>query len=275
MDALKIPLQGKNIMPMITVNGVEFYYELHGEGTPLVLIAGYACDHNVWNFMLKDLAQKFQLLTFDNRAIGQTKDNGAPFTLETMADDTMALIKQLGIKKPHILGQSMGGGIAQSLARKYPSEIERLIILNSMSHCSIRTKLILDGFLSALKSNVDINSLIDLSMPWFFGTQFLKNQALRFGFKQLLLNNAYPQTVSDQERQLQALVAFNSLNWLAEITAPSLIISATEDIISLPEESKLLANGISKAQFQLVPGGHSSPLEAYEQVNALIFQFLT
>ena len=262
-------------MPISTLNGVKLYYEVHGEGKPLVLIAGYACDHNVWNFMLNDLAKKFQLVIFDNRAIGQSKDNGAPFTLDTMADDTMSLIEHLGLVKPHILGQSMGGGIAQIIAKKYPQNIDRLIILNSMAHCSERTKLLLQHFLTALKANIDINLLIDLSMPWFFGNQFLKNQGLRTGFKQLQLNNPYPQTIPDQERQLQALSSFNSVNWLDEIIAQSLIIAANEDIISLPEESKRLANGIAKAQFQLVQGGHSSPLEAYEQVNALIFQFLT
>lgn len=62
--------------------------------------------------MLNKLKSYFEVLVFDNRGIGQTKDAGDFFTLETMADDTMKLIKKLGLERPHILGQSMGGAIA-------------------------------------------------------------------------------------------------------------------------------------------------------------------
>ena len=58
----------------------------------------------------------FHFLIFDNRGVGQTKDAGFSFNLETMAEDTLALIQKLGLKRPHILGQSMGGAIAQILA---------------------------------------------------------------------------------------------------------------------------------------------------------------
>lgn len=78
--------------------------------------------------MLNGLATRFQVLIFDNRAIGQTKDNNTPFTLEIMAEDTMALVQQLGLENPVILGQSMGGAIAQIIAKNYATQINKLII---------------------------------------------------------------------------------------------------------------------------------------------------
>ena len=106
-------------MPKILVNNAEFYYELNGTGQPLILISGYTCNHNFWHPILDTLSSKFQVLTFDNRGCGKTKDNSQPLLAKLMADDVMALAKALGLKKPHIIGQSMGGTIAQTVASNY------------------------------------------------------------------------------------------------------------------------------------------------------------
>lgn len=60
-------------------NDIEIYYEIYGKGRPLVLISGYTCDHTFWNGMLDKLSQQFQVLVFDNRAIGKSKDEGKLF----------------------------------------------------------------------------------------------------------------------------------------------------------------------------------------------------
>ncbi|RUR12624.1 alpha/beta fold hydrolase [Legionella sp. km772] len=261
-------------MASLMINGANFYYELHGKGKPLVLISGYTCDHSVWNLMLDQLAKKFQVLIFDNRAVGQTTDDKRPFSLEMMAEDTIQLIQKLGLEKPHILGQSMGGVIAQLLARTYSAQLDKLIILNSVAKFNARSNFICKAFLTARKNGVDIASLIDLSLPCFFGTGFLENKEQCAEFKKNLLAYPFAQTVFDQERQLMNLAAFDSSPWLQELNIPTLVISAIEDIITLPEESKRLAEGINNAQFASIDGGHSSPIEASAQVNQHLMEFL-
>ena len=170
-------------MPTININGVDIYYELHGQGDPLVLIAGYTCDHTFWNAMLDELAGKFRVLIFDNRGIGQTKDNGASFTLEMMAEDIVALIQQLGFLNPHILGQSMGGAIAQMIAKKYSDKINKLIILNSAAKFNTRTVKALESLLNLRKKDVSIDLLIEASMPWFFSSEYLTKSENISAFK--------------------------------------------------------------------------------------------
>ena len=261
-------------MAIARINELQLYYEIHGIGKPLVLISGYTCDHSIWNLMLQELAQKFQVIVFDNRAVGQTRDDNRKFSLDTMAEDTIDLIKFLNLEKHHILGQSMGGAIAQIIAQKEAGIIDKLIILNSSAQFNTRTKRLVQFFIDARKKNCDIDLLIDFSLSCFFGTDFLENPKRCAEFRTNLITNPYPQTVLDQERQLHALLPFNSLSWLKEIKNPTLVISAFEDIICLPEESKFLVEGISNAQLMTVEGGHSSPLEAYEQVNQHLLQFL-
>lgn len=261
-------------MPTLEMEGIELFYEVHGTGKPLVLIAGYTGDHTFWNFMLNELANKFQVLIFDNRAIGQTKDTNTPFTLEIMAEDTMTLVERLGLENPVILGQSMGGAIAQIIAKNYATQIDKLIILNSAAKFSIRSEKVLESLLNCRKENIPFDLFIDAALPWFFSSDFLENSESIQAFKHALINNPYPQSVADQERQFNALRPFDSTKWINKITAPTMVISGIEDIIAPPEDGMALAKGIPNSQFITIPGAHSSPVEQSFKVNQLIEQFL-
>src|SRR3989338_85192 len=111
------------------VNGASIYYEMRGSGHPLILISGYTRDHTLWTPVLEALAARFQVLRFDNRGVGRTQDEGQPLSASLMAEDVRALAKALGLQKPHIIGQSMGGTVAQKLAAAYPDEIGKLVLL--------------------------------------------------------------------------------------------------------------------------------------------------
>lgn len=261
-------------MPTIDVEDVSVYYELYGKGQPLVLIAGYCCDHTFYSFILDELTQHFQVLIFDNCGVGQTKDSNKTLNLELMAQTTILLVRSLGLNQPHILGQSMGGAVAQIIARDYTREINKLIILNSAAKFSLRSILASESLLNLRKNNVPLSLLIDTSLPWFFSDDFLSvPQNISF-FKEALINNPFPQSIQDQERQLMALKNFDARTWVNRLNIETLIVAAEQDIIVSPEESRELAQSIAKSQFVLIPGGHSSPLEQPQIVSKHIIEFL-
>ena len=98
-------------MPKIHHNDIEIYYEQHGDGEPLLLIAGMSVDHTAWLSILDGLSKKFQVTIFDNRGCGQTSSPKGPYTLQQMADDTAALMTALHLDQAHILGGSLGGAL--------------------------------------------------------------------------------------------------------------------------------------------------------------------
>ena len=102
-------------MPKASVNGVNVNYKVHGEGEPLVLIMGFAAPRWAWFFQTRAFRKYYKVITFDNRGVGKTDKPSEPYTIKTMADDTIGLMDYLGIDKAHILGYSMGGIIAQEL----------------------------------------------------------------------------------------------------------------------------------------------------------------
>src|SRR6266567_1248417 len=103
-------------MPYIKVSDIQMYYEIHGNGEPLVLIIGLGTDISEWEGIIHWLAQKYKVLAFDNRGTGRTDKPDTQYSIEMMADDTTELMQTLGIQQAHILGISMGGRIALALA---------------------------------------------------------------------------------------------------------------------------------------------------------------
>lgn len=107
-------------MAKIKVNDIDMYYEIHGEGEPLVLIEGLGYSTWMWCKQVEELSKKFKVIIFDNRGVGETDKPDMEYSIEMFADDLADLLSKLEIKKAHILGVSMGGFVAQEFAIKYP-----------------------------------------------------------------------------------------------------------------------------------------------------------
>jgi pimeloyl-ACP methyl ester carboxylesterase len=118
-------------MPTVSANGIDIYYEVHGEGEPLVLLAGLNSDHHLYRSIVPQLAARYQVLIFDNRGVGQTDKPDIPYSMEMMADDTAGLLEAVGIRDANILGTSMGGRIAVALALRHRELVKRLILVST------------------------------------------------------------------------------------------------------------------------------------------------
>src|SRR3990167_4957000 len=145
-------------------NNVEMYYEMHGYKEPLVLINGLKSDHTGWMPMLDNLKKRFQVILLDNRAIGQTKDDGKAFTVEDMAFDVVLLMEHLKIDLAYIAGHSMGGAIAQVLAHRYPEKVKKIFLCNTFIKFNEAFSEVLELYKQGASRVVIMNTVI----PWVF-----------------------------------------------------------------------------------------------------------
>lgn len=113
------------------VNGVNIYYEIYGEGTPLVMLHGGYTDSDVWTVETQILEKSFQVIEIDSRGHGRSTDGEGPITYELMADDTMRLLDQLGIRNAHFAGWSDGAVIAAQIAAFHPERVNRLVLIGA------------------------------------------------------------------------------------------------------------------------------------------------
>jgi 3-oxoadipate enol-lactonase len=115
-------------MPTVKINDIDMYYEVHGEGKPLVLIAGLGSGVSLFAGSTPLFSKGREVVAFDNRGAGRTDKPDVPYTIEMMADDTAGLLRALDIKRADVLGVSMGGRIAMDLAIRYPDVVRGLIL---------------------------------------------------------------------------------------------------------------------------------------------------
>lgn len=112
----------------VDVNGISFYVETHGSGRPMVLLHGGLMSGETFAPILPTLTETRQVITVDLQGHGRTADVDRPIALESMADDIVALIEQLGLDRPDLVGHSLGGGVALHVAARRPDLVGRLVI---------------------------------------------------------------------------------------------------------------------------------------------------
>jgi hypothetical protein len=120
-------------MPLITVNQTEIYYEIQGEGQPILLIPGLGLDNTYYRLGEPLIRENFQTILVDPRGIGKSQKDDVEYTAELWADDYAALLDAINIKKAHILGSSLGGTVALAMGVRHPNKVASLIIAGGFS----------------------------------------------------------------------------------------------------------------------------------------------
>jgi 3-oxoadipate enol-lactonase len=214
------------------------------------------------------LAEHYQVVVFDNRGAGRTKDDGHSFAMDTLAKDTACLITSLGLKNPVILGHSMGGLIVQSMLRHHADLVGQAIILNSAAKLAARARMVLTGLYAARESNMSLADQVAVGLPWFYSNEFIsKPDNIQFYIK-MLENNPCPQSLVDQKRQLQAILSFDARAWLHELITPTLIVARRDDLIATESDAKVLVDNMLNAKFVTIDGAHA--LEDIKLINDTI-----
>ena len=116
----------------VIVGDIEIAYKTFGRGEPILLISGSGNVMDVWpSHFLNELAKSHKVTIFDSRGVGNTTEGTKPFSVKQFANDTLGLMKVLGIQKADVLGFSMGSFVAQKLVITYPEKVNRLILYGS------------------------------------------------------------------------------------------------------------------------------------------------
>ena len=264
-------------MPYATLNGIRFHYETSGEGDPILLINGLSAPAANWLFQVKGLAPHYQVVTFDNRGVGETDMPEAPaYPTSQMADDAAAVLEHLAIPRAHVVGHSMGGTIAMELAIRHPQRVRSLGLCGTWAQGDGR-------FLHAIRSWMALWGELDpesrfryLLMPWLYTPAFLADQAQVDAAVKRALEYPFPTKTEAIQRQGQGILEWNGsrLKDIKKIRVPTLVLVGRDDNLTLPAFSRVLAGLIPKAQLKLISGGHGFTIECWEAFNRAVLGFL-
>lgn len=251
-------------MPFLDHKEVHLYYEQHGSGPPLLLIAGLASDSQSWLPVIEGLAKQYTVVVLDNRGVGRSSQE-CTINISLMADDCAALIRHLGYQRVAVAGHSMGGMIAMELSRQYPDLVERLVLIATSCRNSVRNNLLFQDWADWYESGHDRAAWFRNLLYWIFTERFFQNSAMVDVVLTYLLSYPWPQSPQAFRQQIQAIADFDATPWLGRIAAPTLVMAGEQDLLMPPGDSESLAQQLLKAVLKVVQGAaHSVQTEQPE-----------
>jgi 3-oxoadipate enol-lactonase len=268
-------------MPRVRVDDLEMYFEVHGNGFPLVLISGYSGSSESWDVLVprvRDLSKHYRVLTLDNRGTGRSSAPEGDYSIKTMADDAAGLLDFLRISKAHILGQSMGGMIAQELAINHSEKVNGLILACTTPRGSASNAI--PGQRKALEKlrwmfapppGMPPEAILEEIMRSCYHKQFFeKNRASIMAF-----TPKYPTSLSTLEKHYDAIVKFDTYNRLKRILSRTLVAHGEDDRLILPEGARMLVKQIPNAELKMFKqAGHVVLEEKWQEAKPAILDFL-
>jgi pimeloyl-ACP methyl ester carboxylesterase len=264
-------------IPTVEVDGARIVYRRIGNGRPLLVLNGFGATSADWDpSFINRLASSNELILLDNRGIGASTDDGQPFDIAKLADDAAHVIEALGFEHVSLLGWSMGGFIAQTLALRYTDRVEKLVLL-STDPGGIDADLALPDVWSKLigtsgTPNEQARRLLFLLFPTDVAESFYR----QFGDIVAAARAQLP--VELLNRQAAAMDAWHRngvASQLRKMRVPVLIAAGTEDIVIPASNALKLVNAIPGAWLAQFPyGGHAFMAQYPQALADLINSFL-
>jgi 3-oxoadipate enol-lactonase len=266
-------------MPSTRVGDLDIVWDIAGpsDGEPLLMINGLGAARQGWALQVPTLAQRYRVVTFDNRDVGETGagSDPRPYGIVRFANDAIGLVESLELGPVHVIGASMGGAIAQELALTRPDLVRSLQIVCSWA----RT----DPWLAELvRQWKEIYAALGPiawarnTWLWVFTYRWYQDQTR---LEELLQDTAaylFPQSPDMFDRQCDAVLAFDTLPRLGPIEAPTHVVAGAEDLLTPLRFSQEIAAAIPGAHLTVLPNvGHGMFWERTEAFNAALARFLT
>lgn len=272
-------------MPIVNLStGVDLYYESRGQGEALFLVPSTAFSGDVWKpFQVPGLSQSLNLVVHDPRGCGRSVAVQGVYTIDQMANDVVALMDHLDIRSAHVLGHSMGGRIALSMALNCPGRVKSLILAASGSGPAARSG---SDCVPGLPHRIVVD-LAELGFEEYVRHEICNSDA----FFTKDFRDRYPERIRDFYRLAWATHArlpeyvhlcIARHNWegthrLADVKVPTLVVIGDRDEVGSNHvaQSEVLTKRIPGAELKVLEGqSHGFFWQAPDETNALILSWV-
>jgi pimeloyl-ACP methyl ester carboxylesterase len=253
-------------VPVVRANGIDIYYEVQGQGEPLVLIPYLAADQACYAFQVAEYAKNFTCFTVDLRGAGLSGKPEGTYTTELLADDVAAFMQAADVDRAHISGLSLGAATGMWLAAKYPARVKSLSLHSAWPSTDPFLGVVVEGWrimAQALGSVTDM--VIKGIFPWCFTPELYAARPEYIDSLAEFVRGRPMPPVDAFLRQSQAVLTHDARQVLGSIQAPTLITFGERDAVTSTRFAAPLTDGIPDSELVVFENCAHAPI--YEDVD--------
>jgi 3-oxoadipate enol-lactonase len=255
------------------INNIDIHYEIEGpEDAPLVTFShSLAANMDLWELQLPVLRNRYRILRLDTRGHGGSSAPPGPYSIEMLATDAIGLLDLLAVRRTHFVGISMGGMIAQVLARKYPERIAKLVLCDTVASVSPEMGPTWEERIQAAQTG-GMEALADQTLERWLSREFRqKRPEIADRIRNMILQTS----VAGYTGCCRAISTFDFFDELTGIGAPTLIITGEKDEHAPVSVAESIQERIAGSNLAVMPGAlHLSNIEAADLFNSRLAEFL-
>jgi 3-oxoadipate enol-lactonase len=261
-------------VPTIDVNRQTLYYEVHGEGEPLLCVMGLSADTVAWALQVPAFSARHRTVIFDNRDVGRSSLARSQYEIADMAADTLALADALELDSFHLVGVSMGGAIAQEIALTAPERVRTLTLAVTFAAGGPWSRKLSEVWASRLQK-ISREEHIDELLLLNFSESFFEDSRQVAWVRNMMLANEHPQPPEAFVRQLVACSNHDARERLRSLDLPTHVIGSEYDILVPVWKARELAELIPGARLTVMPAApHGANVEHAEAFNRTVLDFI-
>ncbi len=257
-------------MPHFIHNGQRLHYTDEGTGEPVILLHGLGSSTRDWEYQVPPLLDHYRVICLDMRGHGQSDKPPSGYSIKTFADDTWALIEHLQLRRPHIVGISMGGMIAFQLATDHPEVPASLTIINSAPE--VKPRRVSEYLMAARRLLLAHAFPLGVTAKALGKVLFPKPEQsdLRETFQQRWCENQRGPYLAS----LRAIIGWGVSEHLDRICCPVLVVAGDGDYTPV-EHKRAYVGRLGDARLEIIADSrHASPIDQIETFNTLLLDFL-
>jgi len=258
-------------MPKLRVNNTGIYFEVTGQGEPLLFIHGLASSSRSWKKQVPLFSQHYRVITFDIRGHGRSDKPIEPYSIELFASDIRELMRTIGISSAHVVGFSMGGMVAFQLAVDAPELVRSLVAVNCCPEGSMRT--FNDG-VECFKHMISL-PLRGMRKKMPDGDKQKEPTSCAENQHQSIIQRMAVNNKLAYANAFGALIKWSVADRLADINCPTLMITSDADFVPVSVK-RGYASKMPRAELVVINNSrHAPPRERTEEFNSILLEFVS
>jgi len=263
-------------MPVVQANGIEMYYEVQGEGEPLVLLPYLAADQACYAFQVAEYAKHFTCYTLDLRGAGLSAKPAGDYTTELLAADAAAFMEAAGIQSAHVSGLSLGAAVGMWLAARHPARVRSLSLHSAWSATDPFLRSVAETWRIMARGLDSVTEMVIAGIfPWCFTPELYAARPEYIDSLADFVRSRPMPPVDAFLRQSGAVLRHDASAVLGAIEAPTLITFGEHDMVTSTRFAGPLSEGIAGSELIVFANAAHAPIyEITDEFNRRTLDFL-